>query len=209
MAASVVYTNFNGRLVHENRGGVERGYVPDTLGSTIALVDSTGTITDTWSYWPYGEVASHTGSSTTPFTFVGTLGYYKDLVSKLTYVRARFYQAFTGQWMTTDPLWPHLPACAYAHGKPTSFVDPSGMIDWCLIACRAWCWLAGAILCSAIFIICAVETVITIGGIAIPCALAILVICGGCAAASSVCSDLCPDIIDWFKHHDLPLPWFC
>ena len=30
MAMSVTYTNFNGMLVHENRGGVETEYVPDT-----------------------------------------------------------------------------------------------------------------------------------------------------------------------------------
>ena len=126
MAASVVYSHFNGRLVHEDRGGVERGYVPDPLGSTVALVDDTGAITDEWTYWPYGEVSSHKGDSATPFTFVGTLGYFKDAVSSLTYVRARFYQAFTGQWMTMDPLWPLQPATTYAASCPVMYSDSSG-----------------------------------------------------------------------------------
>jgi RHS repeat-associated protein len=126
MALAVVYTNFNGRLVHENRGGTERGYVPDPLGSTAALVDSTGAVTDTWEYWPYGEVESHSGSSTTPFTFVGTLGYFRDLVSKLTYVRARFYQGFVGQWMTKDPLWPSERAFDYGGDNPITRVDSTG-----------------------------------------------------------------------------------
>jgi RHS repeat-associated protein len=123
----VTYTNFGGQIVSEDRGGTKRDYVSDTLGSTIALMDDNGDVTDTWEYWPYGEVASHTGDSETPFTFVGTLGYFKDLVSSLTYVRTRFYQAFTGQWMTLDPIWPSEQPYAYALGNAVSFVDPLGL----------------------------------------------------------------------------------
>jgi RHS repeat-associated protein len=127
MAMTATYTNFLGQIVHENSGGTERGYVPDPLGSTIALVDNeSGEFSDTWEYWPYGEVASHTGSSTTPFTFVGTLGYFKDAVSKLTYIRARFYQALIGQWMAVDSIWPKAPAYRYSHSSPVALVDPAG-----------------------------------------------------------------------------------
>lgn len=146
MATIAVYTNFGGRTLKENRGGTKRGYVPDPLGSTKALVDSSGAVTDTWEYWPYGEVESHTGPSATPFTFVGTLGYFKDAVSKLTYVRARFYQAFTGQWMTKDPIWPSEQAYRYAASIPILLVDPTGLIVWwvyalilILGAACAWC----------------------------------------------------------------------
>ena len=34
MAMSVRYATFNGQVVHENRNGVKRDYMPDTLGST-------------------------------------------------------------------------------------------------------------------------------------------------------------------------------
>ncbi len=127
MAASVVYSTWGGQIVHENRGGVERGYVPDTLGSTIALVDSSGTITDTWKYWPYGEVSSRTGTNATPFTYIGTLGYFKDLVSSLTYIHARFYQTLIGQWMTKDPIWPRAHPYIYCNGAPINNNDPSGL----------------------------------------------------------------------------------
>ncbi len=40
------YMTFGGMIVHENRGGVQRDCVPDTLGFTAALVDTTQTITD-------------------------------------------------------------------------------------------------------------------------------------------------------------------
>jgi hypothetical protein len=58
MAMSVVYSNFEGEIVHENRGGVERFYDLDTLGSPQALVDTSGATTDTFEYWSYGEEKS-------------------------------------------------------------------------------------------------------------------------------------------------------
>ncbi len=127
MAMSVVYTNFNGRIVKENRAGVERYYAPDTLGSTALLLDSTGTVTDTFTYWPFGEVRSHTGTSTTPFTFIGTLGYYFSLAANWFYVRARFYQQTLGRWLTVDPVWPFQPPYLYGANSPGVNVDPSGL----------------------------------------------------------------------------------
>ncbi len=111
--AVTTYTVIGGVIVHENRGGTERNYRPDTLGSTIALTDRT-TATDTWEYWPYGEVRTHSGSSQTAFTYVGTLGYCKfSSGSQMTYVRARMYMASRGRWATVDPLWPKEPAYEY------------------------------------------------------------------------------------------------
>ncbi len=126
MAMSVVYTNFCGMIVSETRGGVERDYVPDTLGSTAALVDETQTITDRWEYWPYGEVSQRSGASGTPFTFVGTLGYFKDVLDKTFYVAARYLDVLRSRWLTVDPLWPQEPAYSYALVNPVTNVDPTG-----------------------------------------------------------------------------------
>jgi len=52
MAMSVVYATINGQIVSENRGGVISYYAPGNLGSTVALLDATGTVTDTFTYWP-------------------------------------------------------------------------------------------------------------------------------------------------------------
>jgi hypothetical protein len=79
MPMTVTYTTLNGQIVYENRSGTQSFYACDTLGSTVALV-SGGAVTDTFTYWPYGEIRSHVGSSTTPFTYLGTLGYYLDIV---------------------------------------------------------------------------------------------------------------------------------
>jgi RHS repeat-associated protein len=123
--ATVNYTVFDGEIVEEDRGGTVRGYVPDPLGSTRALLNSSQTITDSWSYWPYGEVQTSEATTPTPFTFVGTHGYHKDATG-LTYVRARFYRPSVGQWVTTDAAYPSGLAYVYANSLPVVFIDPSG-----------------------------------------------------------------------------------
>ena len=123
---SLVLTNIYGQIVHEVRSAVERFYVPDPLGNTAALVDTTGAVTDSWTYWPYGEVQNHTGSSTTAFTFLGVLGYFTDAVGRL-YVRARYLESILARWLTIDPLWPSQPAYTYVAARPCSVADRFGL----------------------------------------------------------------------------------
>ena len=97
------YTVIGGEVIAEKRGGARKLYVPDPLGSTVALLDSSQVQTDTFAYWPYGEEQSRTGTTPTPFRFVGTAGYYRDTSSK-TYVRARYLDTEKTRWLTEDPL---------------------------------------------------------------------------------------------------------
>jgi RHS repeat-associated protein len=122
----VRYTVVDGEVVSEVRSGVRRDYVTDSLGSTIALVDGAQAVTDTWEYWPYGEVRTRTGTTPTPFQFVGTLGYYRDS-AKRTYVRARHYRQDLGRWATVDRLWPVVPAYTYSENAPSYKSDPRGL----------------------------------------------------------------------------------
>ncbi len=148
MVASVLYTNFGGMLVHEDRGGVHRTYAHDEMGNTSYLLDDNG-ITDSYEYTPYGTVKSHTGSAVTPFTFIGALGYFSTGLSQFSqYVRARWYSANTGNWGSKDPLWPRQKAYAYVDGNPAMATDPSGLIVplLCAVAC------AGCLICLAGFI---------------------------------------------------------
>src|SRR5437870_105278 len=100
---TVRYTVVDGEVIAEKRNGVRSLYVPDPLGSTVALLDNAQAQTDTFSYWPYGENNARTGTTPTPFQFVGTTGYYRDSGSR-TYVRARTLDARNGRWMTKDPV---------------------------------------------------------------------------------------------------------
>jgi len=145
--ATTSYLTVNGEILSETRGGVESDYVPDPLGSTAALIGSSQTITDTFNWWPFGELRSHPlGSSLTPFGYVGTLGYYTDVISGRLYVRAATYRPALTRWQAVDPRWPSELSFAYANGNPQTHADPSGMsvTDWigCALCAlplyRAW-----------------------------------------------------------------------
>ena len=125
---SVTVTNWGEEIVYENRGGTERFFAPDTLGSTAMLLDPTGTVTDTFTYWPYGEFISHTGTSSTTFTYVGTLGYYFDVAINSFYVRARIYRQALTRWLTSDPISLSFAPYSYGEQSPVLFVDPLGLI---------------------------------------------------------------------------------
>src|SRR5438067_1999042 len=126
---TVRYTTVNGEAIAEKRAGVRRLYVPDPLGSTVALLDNTQAQTDTFAYWPYGEERSRTGTTPSPFRFVGTRGYYRASPS-LTYVRARYLNPAKAAWLSRDPIGaPERPnAYSYVGENPLTMVDPAGLL---------------------------------------------------------------------------------
>lgn len=128
MAMRVSYTVANGRVLSENRNAVKRDYLSDSLGSTVALLDNTQAKTDTFAYWPYGEVKTRTGTTATPFQFVGTMGYFRDTDSRV-YVRARSLRTAHGRWLNQDPIglasgWN---LYIYVGNEPVSNADFTGL----------------------------------------------------------------------------------
>lgn len=110
----------------------------DSLSQTT---DAAGAVISESTYCPFGEVRTQTGTNPSPWGFVGSLGYYRDIAARL-YVRARFYRTRDSRWNTVDPLWPEEPAFGYAAADPIKRVDPSGLVP---VACVAAC--AGAAVC--------------------------------------------------------------
>lgn len=128
--ATVTYTVIDGEVISENRGGVERDNVPDPLGSMAAILDNTQAITDTFSYWPYGEMRTRTGTTVTPFQYVGTLGYYRDSSGR-TYVRARIDRTDLTRWQTEDTIGlagGDRNTYRVSGSAQTVIADPSGLI---------------------------------------------------------------------------------
>lgn len=98
---------------------------PDQLGSTRALTDTTGALIATYTYDPYGNLTSTSGTATTPFLYAGQ---YRDLESNLYYLRARYYDPTTGQFVARDPLTGKThQRYAYATDSPLNNADPSGL----------------------------------------------------------------------------------
>jgi RHS repeat-associated protein len=98
-------------------------YHHDQLGSTRLLTDPAGSVVGTESYDPYGTPI--TTGTTTP---LGYTGQYTDSESGLIYLRARYYDPTTGQWMSRDPVVDvTLEPYGYVGGDPMNLVDPSGL----------------------------------------------------------------------------------
>ena len=111
-----------------DRGGVYY-YIYDGLGSTRQLVNTSGGITDTWGYSAFGELASHTGTTTNPFLFNAQQF---DGASGDYYLRARYYDQSNGRFVSQDPFGGYdddpisLHRYLYAGDDPIDRSDPSG-----------------------------------------------------------------------------------
>jgi RHS repeat-associated protein len=106
----------------------------DALNSTIALTDSTGAITQQYSYDPYGNVTQSdtTSGFTNPYLYTGR----EADSTGLYYYRARYYSPTMGRFISEDPLafgGGQNNFYAYAGGNPISARDPSGKCPWCLV----------------------------------------------------------------------------
>ncbi len=97
----------------------------DQLGSTRLLTSSAGAVTATYTYDAYGNTTSHTGTATTPLLYAGQ---YQDTETGFYYLRNRYYDPATSQFLTLDPLVAQTQApFAYASDNPLNNTDPTGL----------------------------------------------------------------------------------
>jgi RHS repeat-associated protein len=98
----------------------------DQLGSTRLLTNSSGAVVGTYSYDPAGNITSETGTATTNLLFAGQ---YLDQESGLYWMRARYYDPTTSQFISVDPLNTGVASpYSYVVGNPVNFTDPSGAL---------------------------------------------------------------------------------
>ena len=65
-------------LIGEETGENYKSYHYDLRGSTVAITDITGAVTNTFQYGPYGEVQRISGTTSTPFLYNGRDGVMTD-----------------------------------------------------------------------------------------------------------------------------------
>jgi RHS repeat-associated protein len=112
--------------------GEARYYHYDPIGSTVALTDLNGQITDTYTYDPFGQVMNLQQSTDNPFRFVGQFGV-MDEGFGLNYARARYYSPELGRFFGQDLLRGSLSngqtlnRYVYALNNPVRLVDVSGL----------------------------------------------------------------------------------
>jgi RHS repeat-associated protein len=117
----------DGFPVEQISSGEEPTYLHhDQLGSTRLLTNSLGEVEATLTYGPYGGLTGKTGAATTA---LGYAGQYTDFATGMQYLRARWYDPGTGQFITRDPAVEvtHSPY-GYAGNNPLSNDDPSGKV---------------------------------------------------------------------------------
>jgi len=123
-------------LVFSSVGGYRRHYLYDGLGSTRQLLNDAQNTTDTYSYEAFGNSIGSSGTTSNPYKYVGSLGYYSPSAaggSSLQHLGARYYLPELGRFLGPDPLpqqWNN--DYAYAGNSPTTWVDPNG--QW-------WAWV--------------------------------------------------------------------
>jgi RHS repeat-associated protein len=105
-------------------------YNTDGHGNVRQLTNESGIITDTYTYDAFGKIISQTGITPNVYLYSGErfdsdLGVY--------HLRARYYNADRGRFMSLDPYPGDLQEPAsihkylYTNADPVNFVDPSGM----------------------------------------------------------------------------------
>jgi RHS repeat-associated protein len=108
-----------------NATGAVTYLTSDQLGSVRVLTGAAGTITGTARYGPYGARTT-TGSATSPFGFAGQ---YQDAESGLIWMRSRYYDPASGQFLTVDPAAAATRApYQYAADDPVNLEDPTGLV---------------------------------------------------------------------------------
>ena len=87
----------------ERRGSTSKFLHGDALGSTRGITDSSQTVTDSLLYDAFGNVLSRTGTTPTPFGFVGKSQYQSDSDSGLQLLGHRYYDPSIGRFLSNDP----------------------------------------------------------------------------------------------------------
>ncbi|MFF7871723.1 RHS repeat-associated core domain-containing protein [Streptomyces qaidamensis] len=112
----------SGTLTAMTSGGTSQYYLTDVQGSVIGLVDAAGKRTATYSYGPYGEARTTTGTNQ-PYRYTGS---YLD-PSGLYKMGARYYDPQLARFTQPDPSGQESNFYAYAAGDPVNRIDPSGL----------------------------------------------------------------------------------
>jgi len=109
-------------------------YVQDMVGNTLALIGADGTVSDRFAYGPFGDLASHVGSSDDPFRQLGRYGA-TDFGDGLVGMRFRQFAPAALRFASRDIVfgdryvsqsWNRY---SYVAGNPLQRIDPLGLSD--------------------------------------------------------------------------------
>jgi RHS repeat-associated protein len=135
--ADVVIDDNNGTLTKYQNGpgidaklkqttsGTSKYFLQNHLGSTVALTNSSGGVTDTNSYDSFGNATNLSFPSRYQYT-----GREFDATTGLQYSRARWYDPNIGRFISEDPIGfggGDVNLYGYVWNKPVNLTDPMGL----------------------------------------------------------------------------------
>jgi len=91
-----------GLISRENSSGQPLFYLYDGNGNVINIVDSNGQVLQSYYYGAFGNLTNTERDSINASRFVGELGILNDDDSGLIYMRARYYDASEGRFISRD-----------------------------------------------------------------------------------------------------------
>ncbi len=118
-------------LISQERNDEKSFYHVDGLGSTRALSDENGLLTDNYIYDAFGQVLTKIGDTENSYLFAGEQ---RDSNLGLDYLRARYLDVNTGRFVSRDsfegfvqnPVTLH--KYLYGNANPVNNIDPSGNV---------------------------------------------------------------------------------
>ncbi len=127
--SQVISYTYGDDLINQTDNGTISYFHYDGLGSTRALSNASGVLTDSYDYEAFGEVLNQTGSTENNYLFAGEQF---DSVLDQYYLRARYYSQGTGRFTqqdtylgnNSDPVSLH--KYLYANADPVMYTDPTG-----------------------------------------------------------------------------------
>ena len=164
-------------------------YTFDAIGSTSELLDNSGSVSDSYSYLPFGELLYQSDLQPNNFQFIGEAGI-MAIYQKMNYMRARHYYPQIGRFISIDPIGlssSDINFYRYGFNEPISHIDPTGLeslkecVDNCIRAhnipyvCAAIWWVCKAYpsspACAAASTACGVYSAGVIAGCLAGCSL--------------------------------------
>ncbi len=156
-ASAPGYTSYiygpNGQPIEQVTGNRPTFLISDQQGSVRLITNLVGHVIEKISYGPYGTVAGRSGSDSSA---LGYDGQYTDPATGFVYLRARYYNPQTAQFLTRDPdiVLSGAPY-SYAGDDPVNASDLTGLSWWNPFSWSVKTWvnigLAAALGVGAVF----------------------------------------------------------
>ncbi|MBU3950422.1 MAG: hypothetical protein KJ826_19660 [Proteobacteria bacterium] len=119
-------------------------YHYNTIGSTVAMTDSSQNIVNKYAYDEFGNINNEVEAVPQPFKYVGQFGVMAE-PNGFYYMRARYYDPQVGRFISEDPIGfdgGDVNLMAYVGNNPTNLIDPNGEL--------AFFWHGGITLVAAL-----------------------------------------------------------